>query len=88
MTLERLRQRMQIDGWCVLDNIIPVDRLDGIRDRVIVSTNRHRSPDAPANIGHVSGFLKYDQSLAPWLADRRIVDLAGALLGHLSLIHI
>ncbi|MDE2729427.1 MAG: hypothetical protein OXI19_15485, partial [Gemmatimonadota bacterium] len=81
MTLERQIQAMQHDGWCVLDGIIPADRLDEVRHQVIASTNRHRNPDAPANIGHVSGFLKYDQSLAPWLADRRLLDLAGALLG-------
>ena len=82
MTLESQMQAMRTEGWCVLDDIIPADRLDQIRNRVIASTNRHRNPDAPANIGHVSGFLKYDQSLAPYLADRRLLDLAGALLGH------
>ncbi len=82
MTLERQLLSMQIDGWCVMDHVIPKDRVADVRDRVIASTNRHRNPDAPANIGHVSGFLKYDQSLASYLADRRLLDLVGALLGH------
>ena len=82
MTLERQLLSMQTDGWCVLDHVIPEDRVSDVRDRVIASTNRHRNPDAPANIGHVSGFLKYDQSLAPYLADRMLLELAGALLGH------
>ncbi len=82
MTLEQQLLRTQTEGWCVLDNIIPADRLDEIRDQVIAATNRHRNPDAPANIGHVSGFLKYDQSLAPYLTDRRLLGLVGALLGH------
>ncbi len=81
MTLEENMRRMQLDGWCVLKNIIPGDQLDEVRDQVVASTNRYRNPDAPAHIGHVSGFLKYDQSLAPFLADRRLLALVEALLG-------
>lgn len=81
MTLERQKLGMEIDGWCVLDNIIPQERLNEVHDQTITSTNLNRNPDAPANIGHVSGFLKYDQSLGPFLTDFRLLNLVDALLG-------
>ena len=81
MTLERLKLSMELDGWCVLKNIIPQDRLNDLRNQIITSTNLNRSPEAPKNIGHVSGFLKYDQSLGSFLTDRLVLNLVETLLG-------
>ena len=81
MTLERLKLSMELDGWCVLKNIIPQDRLNDLRNQIITSTNLNRSPEAPENIGHVSGFLKYDQSLGSFLTDHLVLNLVETLLG-------
>ncbi len=69
------------DGWCVLKNIIPLTEVDEIRDQVQQSVNHYRNPDAPRSIGHVSGFVRYDQSLIPYLADGRVMEIVTSLLG-------
>lgn len=81
MTLEQALIHMQADGWCVLEGIIPSDAIASIRDSVVASVAAHRNPHGPQNIGHVGGFIRYNQSLGAYLADRRVQDLVGALLG-------
>lgn len=81
MTLEQALVRMEIDGWCVLDDIIPSERVAAIRESVMDSVAKYRNPNAPQHIGHVSGFVRYDQSLVPYLADPRIMNLVHKLLG-------
>ena len=73
--------RLKLDGWCVLDNIIPTDDVTAIRESIIATTAKYRNPDAPAHIGHVSGIINYDQSIAPYLADERLMALLKAVLG-------
>ncbi len=81
MTFEQALLRMRMDGWCVLDGVIPGDEVAAVRDSVVASVEEHRNPDAPQAIGHVSGFIRTDQSLAPYLADRRVMELVEALVG-------
>ena len=81
MVSDRHRLGMQLDGWCILENIIPQEALEEIRNQVTVSTNLHRNPNAHQNVAHVSGVLKYNQSLAPYLTDSRLFNLVESLLG-------
>ena len=71
---------LKLNGWCVLNNIIPSDRVASIRESIIATTAKHRNPNAPAHIGHVSGIINYDQSIAPYLADARLMNLLTAVL--------
>ncbi len=81
MNLQQRLLRLQMDGWCVIEGVIPEEEVDGVRESVERSTLAHRNPNAPDGIGHVSSFIRHDQSLAPYLADRQVLDLAEALLG-------
>lgn len=81
MSIEQHVLHLKINGWCILDDIIPAQEIAAVRDQVQTATAKYRNPDAPAHIGHVSGFINYDQTLAPYLADRRVLDLAEAMLG-------
>ena len=73
--------RLKLDGWCVLDSIIPADQVSAIRESIIATTAKHRNPNAPPHIGHVSGIINHDQSIAPYLADERLMTLLKAVLG-------
>ncbi|MDE0218869.1 MAG: phytanoyl-CoA dioxygenase family protein [Spirochaetaceae bacterium] len=83
MTLEQMRQRMYVDGWCVIEDVIPPSDIDDVHDSVLrtVDTYKHTRKNAPANIGAVSGMIVYDQSFAPYLAEPRLLGLAESLLG-------
>lgn len=81
MTLDQTLLHLKIDGWCVVEGIIPEDKVGAVHESVERSTVAHRNPNAPGGIGHVPGFIRYDQSISPYLADRRILGLAEALLG-------
>lgn len=81
MDLDQYLLSMQMNGWCVIEGVIPEEEVDAVRTSVEESTLVHRNPEAPERIGHVSSFICYDQSLAPYLADQRILDLAESLLG-------
>lgn len=83
MTLGQMRQRMYVDGWCLIEDVIPPAEVDAVRDSVLrtVDTYRHTRKDAPENIGAVSGMISYDQSFAPYLTEPRLLGLAESLLG-------
>lgn len=82
MGLNANLNRIRRDGWCVVEGVIPEDEVDAIRDQVSYSTGIHgRSQAAEQGIGHVPGFIRYDQSLAPYLADAKLMALLEALLG-------
>ena len=77
LALEHLR----VDGWYVVEGIIPVEHVDAIRDRVEKSTAAHGNPKASKGIGHVPGFIRFDQSFAPYLANARLMQIVNGTLG-------
>lgn len=79
--MDELLMRMRLDGWCVIENVIPVDEVAAVREGIVAATAQHRNPHAPKHIGHVSGVINYDQSVAPYLAETRLLRLIEALLG-------
>ena len=41
MTFEQALLRVKMDGWCVLDGIIPADEVAAVRDSVSASVEKH-----------------------------------------------
>ena len=75
MTLEEKLLALQIEGFYVEEGVVPEDRVAAIR----------RSTEATIDegAGKIQGstFLNFNQSLAPYLADERILEVARTLLG-------
>ena len=82
-TLEQMVRRVRVDGWCVIDGLIPADSVQAVHDSVLdtVDRLRHTRKDAPDHIGAVSTIINHDQSFARYLAEPRLLGLAEALLG-------
>lgn len=80
-SMERCLFHLRSDGYCVLTDVIPDDRVAAVRRGVLEAVAQHRSTDAPPGIGHVSTLINHDQSLAPYLADERLLALVRATLG-------
>lgn len=67
------------DGFCVMKGVIPPDKVGAVRDSVQKSVRQHT--DTPPPLGHVSGFLRVDQSYAPWLSEPRLMAVLERLFG-------
>lgn len=76
-------ERIRSQGWAVIPAVIPADRVEMVRERVLAAVDRYRHTrkGAPAQIGAVSGLINYEQAFAPYLADGRLLALGESLLG-------
>lgn len=76
-------QRIKTDGYCVVEEVIPVSRCRSIRERVgeAVGQQRQNYSNAPANVGFTPSIINHDQSFAEYLADEALLAIAGRLLG-------
>jgi hypothetical protein len=83
MSHDELLLQVQMSGFCVLKDVIPKAECVTIRQRVLDAVARESAnyPDAPKQVGFVPGIINHEQSFAPYLADERMMKLAGALLG-------
>lgn len=81
MSLKHKLEDIARDGFCVLRNIVPKDSVGAVRQSVLDTAEQQRQPDAPSQIAFVPSLLRYDHSAAPYLADRRLLSVAEALLG-------
>ncbi|MCZ6632431.1 MAG: phytanoyl-CoA dioxygenase family protein [bacterium] len=82
MDLNLQVDRLKKEGWCVVEGVIPDGEVSAVREQVAKATSKHgRSPAAERGIGHVPGFIAYDPSIAPYLANRKVMDLLEAVLG-------
>ena len=68
--MELPQLQLQINGFCVIEDVIPADRCAQVRDSVLATVERVglNSP-APEGVGFVSSVINHDQSFAPYLAD-------------------
>ena len=93
-TKEKLHQ-LKMNGYCVLEGIIPADKIDGIRESVVAAQAAHHEK-AEAELakirarGHrvgvqgvanLRGIINETQTFAPYLVDERIMALTDALFG-------
>ncbi|MEX0725045.1 MAG: phytanoyl-CoA dioxygenase family protein, partial [Planctomycetaceae bacterium] len=78
-----LLTQMQINGFCVLEGVIPADRCAEIRTNIITAVDRQRQnyANSPNQVGFVPSVINHDQSFAEYLADARLMSLVSQLLG-------
>ena len=93
-----LKSRIERDGYCVVENVIPSDEVDTLRDELIdaVEKNRVKSEAALAKTrsrGHRVGakgvvvmkqVMNEVRSFAPYLADAKLMDLVESFFGKWS----
>ena len=72
----------KLNGWCVIDHIIPKNKIDTIRNSVLKTVEEYRRSSAAENIGFVPGLIAHNQSFAPYLAEPRLISLCNEVLGH------
>ena len=82
MSCETSLLHLAVNGFCVLDDVIPADRCDEIRARVATAVGREGGAyPSPDQVGFVPSVINHEQSFAPYLADRRLMALLESVLG-------
>ena len=82
MNLQQCLLRVRMDGFCVVEDVVPETAVAAVRNSVADATEAYGGEQARAKgIGHVPGFIRYDQSLAPYLAQVDFMRLVEGLLG-------
>lgn len=79
-TVEDLVKRVRIEGWCVVDGVIPPDEVVTVRES-LVATADGRPEDLENGRHALRGIIAYDQAIAPYLSDDRIMGVTEAFFG-------
>ena len=76
-------QEMREAGFCVLEQIIPEDCCESIRQSVAAAATRAGDRDilSERSISFLPGLINHDQSFADYLAHPQLLELLSALLG-------
>jgi len=67
------------DGYCLMKGVIPADEVGAVRESVGDTVRKHSSLPPPQ--GYVTGFLRLNQSYAPYLAHPRLMAVMDRLFG-------
>ncbi len=87
--------KLQMNGFCILGGIIPEDKVGTIRESVVDAQARYDAESAAKvaeirarghrigvkGVGNLKQVINETQCFAPYLADRRILDLSEAIFG-------
>ncbi len=79
-TVEDLVKRIQIEGWCVIDDVIPAEEVVRVREN-LEATASARPEDLENGRHAVRGLIAYDQAIAPYLSDERVMGVTEAFFG-------
>lgn len=67
------------DGYCVMKSVIPPHEVASVRESVAEAVRRHSSLPPPQ--GYATGFLRVNQSIAPYLAHPRLMAIVDHFFG-------
>ncbi len=95
MSLEGSLLEIRLNGFCILEGIIPEEMVASVRDNVMDAQARHDAESEAKQeairarghrigvkgVGNLKQVINETQAFAPYLADRRILDIAEAMFG-------
>ena len=81
---EELANQVREVGYCLIENIIPEDKIELIKTEISDAAHAHSSDYAAENITHLSGTINYAQSFAEYIAHPRILALVETFFGPYS----
>ena len=83
MTTEQYLREIRDNGFTIFEQVIPPNKVDAIRQSVLEVAERECNPQIKADVGvtHVSMYINHNQSFVPYLVERRMTKVIGALFG-------
>ncbi len=79
VSVDEAIRRVTVEGWCVLDSVIPPAEVGGVREAVLDVSRRE--PDAGKPRIGIGGLIAKTQAFAPYVAEERLLGVAHARLG-------
>ena len=71
---------LQMEGFCILEGVIPAAELAGVRDRVVSSIEARAAAGHPNPAGNTT-FINVNQDAAPYFADDRVLGVLERCFG-------
>ncbi len=95
MSVSEKTLQLEMNGFCVIEGVISEDRMDNLRDSVVAAQAAHDEKSRAKmektrarghrigvkGVGNLNQVINHTQTFAPYLADRRILDIAEAVFG-------
>ena len=81
MTLEETLLHLKVDGWCVIEGVIPEDKVDELRESIEATTAAEGIEGGSKDLGYRPGIIAFNRSFVPYLSDGRLLGAAEALFG-------
>ncbi len=95
MSVSEKSLQLEMNGFCVIEGVISEDRMDNLRDSVVTAQAAHDEKSRAKlektrarghrvgvkGVGNLNQVINHTQTFAPYLADRRILDIAEAVFG-------
>lgn len=95
ISVEETLRRLKMDGFCVIGGIIPDDKIAEVRNSIVAAQAAHHEKSeaekaktrarehriGAKGVGSLKQIINVTQAFAPYLADRRILDVAEAIFG-------
>ena len=85
MTIEQILLHLKIDGFCVVEDVIPEGEVDAIRESSLASLAESKAKppykNSTAESDDHEGFININQSFSRYLTDDRVLGVAEALFG-------
>lgn len=96
LALQTALHHLKLDGFCVLEGIIPADQVGAIHDDIVATQAAHNAAAeteqaktrarghriGARGVGALKQVINFTQSFAPYLAHPRIMEIVEALFGH------
>jgi len=93
--IEENLKELEMDGYCILKNIIPDEEIDGVRESLVTAQTRRNEQSkaemektrarghriGTQGVGVLNQVINETQSFAPYVADRRIKETVEAVFG-------
>ena len=83
MNLDAKLLHLDVDGWCVIPEVIPTDKIGAVRESVeaTVATQARGMMSGTEGVASTKGLISFNQSFAPYLAEERVLGAAEAHFG-------
>ena len=81
MDIEEILQHLQIDGWWVVEGVIPTDKVGAVRAEAEAATAAQGVSRTYRGLHSARGILDQIPSFLPYLADERVLGVATRWFG-------
>ena len=81
MNIDEILQRLEIDGWCVVEGVIPEDKVGTVRVEAEAATTAKGVSKTYQGLHSARGILTAIPSFLPYLADEHVLGVAERWFG-------